>query len=666
MKKFVSVLIAFMLVIAVAMPILAGEYEISDIAVYKALPKYHEPPELRAAVARGEFPPVEQRLPKEPRIVQTKFQTDGIGVYGGAWRSFQAGYNLVGWNWGAGVTAGWWGVNANVFEPLLRTAAIYLLKSPEPLPNLAKSYEWSEDGRTLTIHLLEGAKWSDGVEFTSDDIVFSYEDLILDPHVPSLTSADTWTVGGKVAKIEKVDDYTFRWHFGAPFPLYLLYQFHPYKFTPSPKHVLEKFHPKYNSDATYESFINCLPPERLPVVTLGPWVPVIYKPDEILVARRNPYYWQVDEAGNQLPYLSEYTWELGRAGVTRTLNLIGGTCDHTHLERAGVFSFALEEAQREDAPFRIDFGPFGMSFDMNLNFSLYQGVKTDRDRAMRELFRNLNFRKALSYGIDREEIATAIFPGPMVKPHAGGLPSGGLYYDPDSVVTYSYDPEKSKVLLSELGFSDTDGNGIVNWPAGSLLDGQDLSIVLITSTALTEAMAIGEGLIPMLRNVGIKLILKVLTAPVFNAKIDAGEVEATIAREDKRCTPFNILTDLGAVTFSTPVWHKAGPGGKRDLLPFEVQIKNLLEEVKTEPSMKRRSEIFSEVNHLWTKNLYTIGTYEVRMGLGVAKRFNNIPEGVPPHVFEYFETGCLPYQVWTPEEEQRKEMFPGLIPSYKE
>ncbi|MCK4618295.1 ABC transporter substrate-binding protein, partial [Candidatus Aerophobetes bacterium] len=146
--------------------------------------------------------------------------TDGVGVYGDKWRVF-CGSPTAGWNWAAGLTSGWWGTEVLVWEGLVEPAHMWMLKNPiEPVPNLATSWEWSEDGKTLTMHLLEGAKWSDGVEFTADDVLFTYYDCHLDSHIPSFLGAGAWTINGKLTELEKVDKYTIRWRFGAGFPLY--------------------------------------------------------------------------------------------------------------------------------------------------------------------------------------------------------------------------------------------------------------------------------------------------------------------------------------------------------------------------------------------------------------------------------------------------------------
>ena len=95
-----------------------------------------------------------------------------------------------GWNYAAGQIQGWGGVDIGMYECLTRTGPLFEVKASdlEPMPNLAKSWDWSPDGHVLTMHLIEGAKWSDGVPFTADDVMFYWNDNIKDPNVKPLNS----------------------------------------------------------------------------------------------------------------------------------------------------------------------------------------------------------------------------------------------------------------------------------------------------------------------------------------------------------------------------------------------------------------------------------------------------------------------------------------------
>ena len=132
----------------------------ADIFEYKALPAYNEPAWVKAFVDAGKLPPVADRLPKEPLVYKTANMVDGNGVYGDVMRHVIGG-RPQGWNFWAGQSYGWGGIDIGLVECLTRTGPLFEVNAADlqPLPNLAMGWEWSEDGKVLTVHLIEGAKW---------------------------------------------------------------------------------------------------------------------------------------------------------------------------------------------------------------------------------------------------------------------------------------------------------------------------------------------------------------------------------------------------------------------------------------------------------------------------------------------------------------------------
>lgn len=273
---------------------------LDQIVTYKALDSYSEPDWVAELVAAGDLPSVEERLPAEPRVILTSGMSNGLGDYGGVWRDFSA-CPTEGFNRGAGQSAGWFGIESAIFASLLKSGPIYRRSDAlEPLPYLAKSWEWSEDGKELTMHLIEGAKWSDGHPFTTEDVLFTWEDMIIDPNIQSPKGASAWEFDGEMTQLEVIDDFTFKFIFPVEKPVQSLFQMDESDFHISPAHYLKPLHPKYNEDMDYVDFEASMPPDQIPIV-LGMFVPVEYITDELMILRRNPYYWAVDETGKQLP-----------------------------------------------------------------------------------------------------------------------------------------------------------------------------------------------------------------------------------------------------------------------------------------------------------------------------------------------------------------------------
>jgi peptide/nickel transport system substrate-binding protein len=638
---------------------LSSKLSLEEIVEYKAFTTYQEAPELTALVEAGKLPPVSERLPEEPRVLKSAGMVDGPGVYGGVWRD-SFGVPVVSWNWGAGQTQGWYGVNELVQEALVDLFPMWMMEEPEPAPRLAKSWEWSEDGMSLTMELIEGAKWSDGTPFTADDVVFTYENYILDPQVPSWLGQGSWTYGGKVTTLEKLDDYTIRFNFGAPYPFAAFYNMGYLNFSIMPKHVFSKFHPEFNEGAAYQELLTSAPPQDLPPVTMGAFVPVRYKPGEQLILVRNPYYWQVDEEGKQLPYISEVRYAEVSDNNQRTFNLINNSGDRDNVENPQIFAQVFQASQEPDSHFNLSFEGFSMGFRLLLNFSEY-GATTPRQKALRTLFHDLKFREALSYAVDRQGLATAAFAGPLTRPWYGGYPSGSPYFEESLVKAYEYDPDQARALLGELGFIDSDDDGLVNWPQGGPMAGQNLLIEIITSEDVQSAVEAGQALVPMLREVGIDIRFRVVPSAVLANLENASNFDMQVERLTNPAPDIH-MGDYGPSSVDDPFWHQGGPGGQRSLLPFEEEMASLMQEARFTTDPARRGEIFRELLRLSTENVYTIGLYEARRGIAVNKRLKNIPDDLPTYQYEWGMEN-MPWLAWTPTEEQITPRFLELIPT---
>jgi peptide/nickel transport system substrate-binding protein len=639
---------------------------ISEIVAYKALPEYHEPEWVTALVEAGELPPVEERLPKEPQVVLTSGMPNGIGVYGDTWRDFSA-CPTAGWNYGAGVTSGWFGIEAmsSNEQALVQTGPLYRAdQDVEPFPQLAKSWEWSEDGKELTMHLIEGAKWSDGEPFTSEDVLFTWEDYINDPNVNAWKKSSNWEIDGQPTTLEAVDEFTIKFTFPVEKPVNMYYFMDEQDFSIMPAHLLKPLHPKYNTDMDYKEFENALPPDALPQVTMGPWAATEYREGELLIMRRNPYYWKVDEDGNQLPYIDEATYQKGPSGTGRTLCTVAGGCDHSNLENPqSEYTVALKAAQEPDAHFDINWGPEVLAFELALNLSADLGVKDEKQAAMRELFRDLRFRRALTQAMDRDGLAQATMRGPFLRAWPGGLVPGSPEFDRNSVVYYPYAPDAAKALLAELGFEDTDGNGVLNWTSGPL-EGEDLTIAMMASEDAQEGVNLGQALVNTFAQVGIKVNFRPVTSAAILELNVSGEWETRINRvEHERVLPFAKPDDLVPLGKNAPAWHVEGDT-PRQLQPFEEEMVDLLNQYLKENDLAKRKELINQLNQIWTENVYTLGIWVGRHGLALAKRFQNVPSGTPVFMYQWVEDNYLAEAIWSPAEEQLEQVRPNTIPVY--
>lgn len=643
---------------------------INDLVTYKALPEYHQPAWMDALVESGELPPVEQRLPKEPQVILTAGMKDGTGVYGDVWRGFSA-CPTAGYNDMAGTTMGWFGIESYTtrYQGLIKTGPLYRADQDiEPIPNLAKSWEWSEDGLQLTMHLIEGAFWSDGVPFTADDVIFTWEGYVLDDNVNSPRHLDAWTWEGQPASLEKVDDYTIRFTFPVSKPLDMWYLLAEDIFHVMPAHQLQPVHPKWSTadpKPTYRDFADALAPDNLPLVTMGPWVITEYITDELMIMRRNPYYWKVDEAGNQLPYMDEIQYKKGPSGVGRDLCTIAGDCDHMNLENPSTFVEAMVQAQAEDAKYTVTWGPETLGYFVRFNYATNVGIEDqDRDTAVRDLLRDLRFRQALSYATDRDGIAQSIMRGPFLRGWAGGLYPGAPDFDKESVVYYPYDVNSANILLDEIGLKDTNGDGVREWTEGPMA-GEPVVLQLIASQDAAETQSVAEALVNQWGAVGIQINMRIMDSATHTDVDNAGTWDMSVDRGPQEfALPFKNVTGLAPLTANFN-WHREG-SEPRVMMDFEQQLVDIVTQYRSTYDAAARRDLMFQYNQLFTENVYNLGVFVGRYGLGLAKRVMNVPDGTPVFMYQWVEDAVLLDMLWTPVDQQMPQVRPDTIPVYSD
>jgi len=641
---------------------------VDQLVTYKTLPEYHQAPWLDALVASGQLPPVEKRLPKEPQVYLKSGMKDGLGVYGDVWRAFSA-CPTAGYNEMAGVSLGWFGIESYTvrYGSLVKTGPLFRTdQDVQPMPEIAKSWEWSTDGMQLTMHLIEGAKWSDGVAFNADDVMFTWDGYIADDNVNAPHHLDAWTWNGKAASLAKVDDYTVKFTFPVSKPYDAFYLMNESNFDVMPSHQLKQLHPKWSTATpkpTYKDFQNALAPDHLPLVTMGPWSITEYKTDELMILRRNPYYWKVDEAGNQLPYIDEVTFRKGPSGIGRDLCTIAGDCDHMNLENPSGFVEAMTKAQATDAKFGVNWGPEVLGFNVQFNFSLGVGIQdANRDTALRTLFRDLRFRQALSYATDRDGIAQSIMKGPFLRGWAGGLMPGAPGFDKSSVVYYPYDVGSAKTLLAQIGLK-LGSDGTLQWPSGPMA-GQPVVIQLLASQDAKETQSIAESLIHQWGAVGIKVNMKIIDSQTQTDLRAAGTWDMMVQREGQAFTlPFVNPTALAPLTKNFTLQLEGST--PRQLMDFEPSLVDIVNKYRLTFDTPARNALMVQYNHIFTQNVYNLGIFIGRYGLGLNKRVKNVADGTPVFLYQYVEDAILLDTMWSPVDQQLTQTRPNTIPIYK-
>jgi peptide/nickel transport system substrate-binding protein len=638
---------------------------VKDIFEYKALPEYHEPAYMTGFVEEGLLPPVAERLPKEPLVFKTANMPDGIGVYGDAMRHVIGGRPQA-WNFWGGLNYGWGGVDNGMHECLTRTGPLFEVKAEElePLPNLAKSWEWSEDGHTLTMHIVEGIKWSDGDPFDTEDLMFYWNDHVLDPNITPTGPSPSPESYGAATTLEAPDAYTLVWTFQETFPKQFLYTMA--SFCPPPAHFFKPMHPTYNADMTVDEYVSWPPPEYMNVPVIGGYTVVEYRPDDIIIQRRNPYYWKVDEAGNQLPYLNELHYRLS-TWADRDVQTVAGTADLSNLEQPENYVEALRGAALETSPARLEFAARLLGYGLYLNLTGTDWGEPDaRAQAVRELNRNLDFRKGVTTAIDRVRLGESLVKGPFTAIYPGGLFGGTAYYDRDSTVYYPYSIDQAKAYFEAAGLADTDGDGFFNWPAGSPAGTGNVEIKLMAVVTYATDKNLGEGVIAMLEAAGIRVIADFVADSQIDALRTSGQFDWNVERMN---TPelLTVVQNTAALAPTGPRitrHHRVGTDGTLDLLPFEQEMVDIVNKFNVSLDAAERVELMKQYQRIHTENAWIIGLVQYPGALILNKRLANIPNGTPPFHFNWSEDSLMRERIYVPLDKQPGyEQYPDSIPA---
>ncbi|PXA99479.1 hypothetical protein DMC47_03095 [Nostoc sp. 3335mG] len=427
------------------------------VFVNKALAQptqFKEAPMLAERVARGELPPVEQRLPPQPLVQET---TNEIGVYGG--RMFGAGR--------APETAS--DLQIGQVVGLFR----YSNDLTEIYPELAEGYAFNDDFTECTITLRQGVKWSDGEPFTVDDIIFFFEDWQYDKELLPVPSA-TLMAAGEPFTLEKMDDYTIKFGFAQPHPAFSIIHFSGGPSEPfRPAHYLRQFHPKYNPNAAAEavsagfnSWQNAFTTKanaagasyhsgasNVDMPVLSPWIPTAID-SQRQQYERNPYYFKVDTEGNQLPYVDYMTVEYATNAEVMNLKAVSGELSVAGLD-IQLSNFPLIRRGEEAGNYTTKLVYSERGSDVCLAFN-----QIHPDPVLAKLFTDVRFRQAMSLGIDRHEINELVFLGQGTIRQATVNESASFFEPRWAEHFVEHDVEAANAMLDELGLDQRNSEGV--------------------------------------------------------------------------------------------------------------------------------------------------------------------------------------------------------------
>ncbi len=325
---------------------------------------------------------------------------------------------------------------------------------------------------------------------------------------------------------------------------------------------------------------------------------------------------------------------------------------------------SLKRAAEKTAPARLAFGPRLIGYNLRMNLSANGWGDPDaRSQAIRELDRNEDFRKAVTMAVDRKAIGDSLVKGPFTAIYAGGLSSGTSFYDRNSTVYYPFDLKGAKSLLAKVGLKDTDGDGFVNFPAGTA-DGKNVEIVLLVNNDYTTDKSLAEGVVGQMEKLGIKIIINALAGPKRDSAHYAGQFDWLIQRNTTELASVVQNTEqLAAVGPRTSWHHRAGKDNQLDLLPYEKELADIVNKFRTSQDNDERVALMKQYQKTATEHVDTVGLTEYPGALIINKRFSNIPAGTPIMMFNWAEDSVIRERLWVAADKQGKyELFPQQLP----
>jgi peptide/nickel transport system substrate-binding protein len=492
-----------------------------------------EPPMLLAKVQAGELPPIDERLPETPYVVGGR---DAIGVYGGEIRMIHN-------------SPEWFTENYDLNTERMMNYSDVDMRTI--VPNTLEGWEVNDDATEWTFRMRKGMKWSDGEPITTEDIRFWWEDMQMNTE---LHANPDWQFrfGGEPMKVDIIDDFTFKFTFAIPFGNFAAHmtRWHQSTNVFYPSHFLKKYHVKYADaaeldaaikEASFETWVQLFnfwsqwgvgtwfgPKGVMDYPVNCAWHMVDMPESGLYLWERNPYYWKVDLAGNQLPYIDTKRYDYVQTTDATKLKLAQGEIDLLGQHSVTMNSYPYYKENQEKGKYMV--GDYISC--MIDRYVLFPQHYLAEDPVLTEIVNDPRWVQALSVAIDRDEVNESLFYGLARVGGMAPMPSS-KYYKPNYGTAWAqYDPDLANQLLDDMGLDKRDAEGFRLRP-----DGQRLSYQ-IEHAGIRVGESTGkytEMVTTFWREIGIEATTKEIQESLYNERMQAYQVHCGIWHAD-RCT----------------------------------------------------------------------------------------------------------------------------------
>ena len=582
-----------------------------------------ETPSLAEAVAAGRLPPVAERIPAEPLVVDLEAKGRTFGQPGGTLRTIFTRARDIRY------------MTVYGYARLVGYDADYKLR-----PDILRAVEVEED-RVFTLHLRQGHRWSDGHPFTTEDFRYWWEDVANSPDLSPAGVPELMLVDGAPPEVTILSETAIRFAWSAPNPRFLpaLAAARP-PFIYRPAHYLKRFHGEYADPAEMAQLMRDTRArnwaqlhnkmdemyrfENPELPTLQPWINTSQLNGQRYILVRNPFYHRIDARGVQLPYIDTVEIQIAAGGLVASKVTLG----ETDLQiRTLTFSDAPVLKKGEPTG---GYATFLWENGAASEIALYPN-QNYADPAFRDLFRNADFRRALSLGVDRKSINRSLFYG-LAKERAVAPLEGSPFFTEERANAYAaFDPERANAMLDALGLDRRDRRGVRLLP-----DGRPLEIVVETAGERQEETDALQLLTESWAEIGVRLIYRPLDRDILRNSAYQGDsmMPVWFGWNNGLPTPESPPTDLAPVdqvNFSWPMWGQhyqtKGAAGEPPATPEAQRLLALFEEWSRAGAEAVQTRIWNEMLDIHADQIFAIGLISAApQPVVVGNRLRNVPE----------------------------------------
>ena len=592
-----------------------------------SLPPLQESSFWAQEVKSGSLPPVEDRLPKEPLIVDLAAKGRSFGKQGGTLRTLVSR-------------------SKDVRQMVVYGYARLIGYQPDYslAPDILKCVD-VEQGRKYTLHLREGHRWSDGAPLTSDDFKYWWENVVNNAEISPSGPPKFMFVEDKLVQVTFPDPLTvvFEWDDHNPDFLPLLAQASP-PFIYRPAHYLKQFHADFADPEKLKAEVRSARVKswaalhnkrdnmykfdnpRLP--TLQPWINTSDSDESRQLFVKNPFYHRIDSHGTQLPYIDVVNMDVVGGGLIAAKANAG----EVDLQSRGL-DFPdisiLKKGEVDGGKYKVFLWANGAASQIaiypNLNFA---------DPVWRKIMRDVRFRRALSLGIDRRMINRALYFGLAKEGGMTALSQSPLYDEANLHAWADFDIDAANALLDDMGLTERTASGLRKLP-----DGRPMEFVVETAGERSEEESALAIITDTWRDIGIRLIMRPLDRDILRNRIYAGRTMSAVwfgwdngipgpATSPKYLAPTN------QEFFSWPKWGQyyqtLGHSGEAPDMQPAQDLMDLAKEWSHTDVTQERMEIWGKMLKIHAEQQFAIGILsEAPQPVVVSNRLKNVPkEGV--------------------------------------